>query len=154
VNKPCVPWTAGAQLVGAIAGVAIARAVRWVFFPARIAQGRDSVTMCVSGRSPGAFRAIGGGVNRLNVSWGGCFLAEILGVWLSCHLPSLQTVACTDGPSDLWPGTLLIVYTFLVAYDKSRRWNSPHVNVSFRSAPRHGMRDLILRLPCRSWRRG
>lgn len=71
----------GAQIVGAIAGAAMARAM-----------------------NPGSFRAVSGGVNRLNVGWRAALLGEIM-------------------------GTLLVVFAFLVAYDRCRRYSSDHVNV-------------------------
>lgn len=70
-----------AQIVGAIAGAAMARAM-----------------------DPGSFRAIQGGANRLNVGWRAGFMGEIM-------------------------GTLLVVFVFLVAYDRRRRYESDHVNV-------------------------
>lgn len=54
--------------------------------------------------SPSSFRVLHGAVNRLNVSWRAGFLGEIM-------------------------GTLLVVFAFLVAYDRRRRLGSDHINV-------------------------
>jgi glycerol uptake facilitator-like aquaporin len=69
------------QIIGGIVGAAMAR-----------------------GMSPGAFRAINGGANRLSIGWRSAFMGEIF-------------------------GTMLLVGAFLVAYDRRRRLSSDTVNV-------------------------